>query len=97
MGREFRVLTALHAAGYEVAEPILQATDSSILGVPFYLMAFVEGVALDTPQDIAALAPWQASRACRTLVHALGRLHGLDVVASGLAGFGRPNGSCPVS
>lgn len=92
MGREFRVLTARHAAGYEVAEPIAQATDSSVLAAPFYLMAFIEGVALDTPRKLAVLAPGQAGRACRTLVHALGRLHELDATASGLAGFGRSDG-----
>src|SRR6516162_11303458 len=47
--REFRVISALHAQGFPVAEPVLYCEDASIAGTSFYLMAFVEGRVLCEP------------------------------------------------
>src|SRR5919204_7036642 len=41
--REFRVISALHAQGFPVAEPLLYSDEVAVLGTPFYVMAFVEG------------------------------------------------------
>src|SRR5438067_5897008 len=47
--REYRVISALHAAGFPVAEPVLYCEDAGIVGTPFYIMKFVEGRILCEP------------------------------------------------
>ena len=41
--REFRVIGALHAAGFPVARPVCLGDDPGILGTLFYVMQYVEG------------------------------------------------------
>src|SRR5476649_2589885 len=41
--REYRVISALHAQGFPVAEPLVLCQDESIAGTPFYLMSFADG------------------------------------------------------
>src|SRR6266550_3689252 len=41
--REYRVIQALHAAGFPVARPHALCEDDSVLGTAFYVMDFVEG------------------------------------------------------
>src|SRR5215470_692113 len=41
--REFRVITALSAQSFPVAQALHYCDDASIVGTPFYLMDFVEG------------------------------------------------------
>src|SRR6202163_2746469 len=36
--REYRVIRALHAQGFPVAEPLCLCEDESVAGTPFYLM-----------------------------------------------------------
>jgi aminoglycoside phosphotransferase (APT) family kinase protein len=86
--REFRVLQALHARGFPVAEPMLFCADESIVGTSFYVMAFVEGRVFWEPHmpgsnPVERAAVYDAMNA--TLAH----LHTLDPAAIGLADFGR--------
>src|SRR5665213_1513406 len=41
--REFRVIGALHAQGFPVAEPVIYCADDSVAGTAFYVMSCVEG------------------------------------------------------
>src|SRR4026207_1832421 len=41
--REFRVISALAAQGFPVAEPVTYCADDSVTGTAFYVMGFVEG------------------------------------------------------
>src|SRR5205085_5022676 len=41
--REHRVISALHAQGFPVAEPLLYCADESVVGTAFFLMAFADG------------------------------------------------------
>src|SRR5580692_5846765 len=41
--REHRIISALAAQRFPVAEPVLYCDDPSIVGTPFYVMSFVEG------------------------------------------------------
>src|SRR5438270_13100274 len=41
--REFKVISALHAQGFPVAEPVIYCADERITGTPFYVMGFVDG------------------------------------------------------
>jgi aminoglycoside phosphotransferase (APT) family kinase protein len=86
--REFRVIRALHAQNFPVPQPILYCADESVVGTPFYVMAYVEGrVFWD---------PWMpgATKSERATVYDamnanLARLHAFDPAALGLNDFGR--------
>ena len=48
--REFRVIQALTAKRFPVAEPVLYCADESVTGTPFYVMGFVEGRVFWNPE-----------------------------------------------
>jgi aminoglycoside phosphotransferase (APT) family kinase protein len=93
MGREYRVLSKLHAAYPPAPRVLAYCEDLSILGAPFYLMEPIHGIILrkDPPQGLA-FPPDTARKVCETLIENLARLHALDFEAIGLAGLGRPQG-----
>ncbi len=90
MVREFTVLSALYGSAVPVPEPIALCTDADVLGQPFYLMSFIDGLVLERPE----LAPnaTVARHATETLVDTLVALHQIDPAAVGLSDFGRPDG-----
>ena len=92
MGREFRVISALGGTDVPVARAIALCPDPEVLGAPFYLMSFVDGVVFDQAERLAALTPELARRACEELVDTLLELHSIDPAGVGLADFGRPDG-----
>ena len=92
MGREFRVISALGGTGVPVARAIALCPDPEVLGAPFYLMSFVDGVVFDQADRLAALTPELARQACEELVDTLLELHSIDPASVGLADFGRPDG-----
>jgi aminoglycoside phosphotransferase (APT) family kinase protein len=92
MQREFRVISALAPIGIPVPTPVLMSTDTAILGVPFYLMKFVDGVVVDSPESVAAVDPATARQLGEALVDSLVELHSVDAGAVGLGDFGRPEG-----
>ncbi len=92
MSREFRVLTALHGTDIPVPAPVAICADADIIGAPFYLMEYVDGVVLRTREDGERLTPTQARQLSDRLVEMLAAIHGVDVAATGLTGFGRPEG-----
>jgi aminoglycoside phosphotransferase (APT) family kinase protein len=93
MGREFRVLSKLHAAYPLAPRVLLYCDDLSVLGAPFYLMEPIGGIILrrDPPRDLA-FQPETARCLCESFVDNLARLHGLDYAAIGLADLGKPQG-----
>jgi len=92
MVREFRVIRALAGTQVPVAPAIALCEDPEVLGAPFYLMGFVDGVVLDHPKRLAGLDPPAATRSCELLMDTLVDLHEVDPAAVGLAEFGRPEG-----
>src|SRR5271156_4323086 len=54
MGREFRVLSKLHAHYPPAPEVLVYCDDESVLGAPFYVMERVRGVIIrrDPPEDL---------------------------------------------
>ncbi len=92
MVREFRVISAVAPTSVPVADAIALCEDADVLGAPFYLMSFVDGVVLDHPREIAGLDQATARRTCEQLIDTLVDLHAVDPAAVGLADFGRPDG-----
>lgn len=86
--REYRVITALHGAGYPVARTFGLCTDDSIIGTWFYVMECVEGRVIwdatlpDVPRD-------RRRQYFDAMVSTLARLHTIDYAAIGLADFGK--------
>ena len=87
--REFRVISALHAAGFPVARPYALCTDEQVIGAIFYVMAAVDGRVFwdgalpdQTPDERRALYA--------AAITTLARLHQLDPAAAGLEDYGRP-------
>ncbi|MFF3213976.1 phosphotransferase family protein [Streptomyces sp. NPDC002886] len=92
MRREHRVIAALHGTAVPVPEPLLLCEDEAVLGAPFYVMEYVDGVPFRTAGQLAALGPERTRRAVLGLVDTLVDLHAVDPEAVGLGDFGRPEG-----
>lgn len=94
MGREFRVLSLLQAAGYaKIPGPIAFCADESVMGCPFYVMERVEGVVLrahTAPKlDLSTETMQSLSTA---LIDNLVELHTLDIQQTNLIQLGKPEG-----
>lgn len=93
MGREYRVLSKLHAVYPPAPRPTRYCDDPTILGAPFYLMERLPGMVIrkELPPALAA-SPESCRRLSLALVDNLALLHSLDLAAAGLADFGKPQG-----
>jgi aminoglycoside phosphotransferase (APT) family kinase protein len=92
MAREYRVLSALCGTAVPVPRPVALCPDPAVIGAPFYLMEWVDGVVFRNSEDAKILTAAQASLVSERFADMLATIHGLDVVACGLDGFGRPAG-----
>ena len=92
MGREYRVISALHGTDIPVAGPVAFCTDPDVIGAPFYVMEHVDGLVLRTREQAALITPDQARQVSERLAEMLAAIHGLDLEQAGLSDFGRPAG-----
>ncbi|MEU3960792.1 phosphotransferase family protein [Streptomyces buecherae] len=92
MGREYRVISALHPTRVPVPEPLALCADESVTGSPFYVMEHVDGVPYRSAEQLAELGPRATRELLFDLVDTLVELHAVDPAAVGLADFGRPDG-----
>jgi len=92
VGREARVMGALAGTAVPVPPVLHLCEDSDVIGAPFVVMSFVDGVVLRGPAELAGYEPADLARAGELLVDTLLELHAVDPVAVGLARFGRPEG-----
>ena len=93
MGREYRVLSKLHAAFPSAPKAMLYCDDATVIGAPFYLMEPVRGIILR--RDPPAGLPFPASVArglCESFIAKLAELHRLDPAEVGLGDLGKPQG-----
>jgi aminoglycoside phosphotransferase (APT) family kinase protein len=86
--REFRVISALHAQGFPVAEPLCLCEDESVAGTAFYLMSFADGRVFWEPQMPGSNATERAA-VFDAMNETIARLHSYDPVKIGLGDFGR--------
>ncbi|MGW2763701.1 phosphotransferase family protein [Streptomyces sp. NPDC001275] len=92
MGREHRVISALHPTEVPVPRMVLLCEDEDVLGAPFYVMEFVGGTPYRTADQLAPLGVERTRNAALSLVDTLVELHAVDPAEVGLEGFGRPEG-----
>jgi aminoglycoside phosphotransferase (APT) family kinase protein len=86
--REYRVIRALHAQHFPVAEPLAFCTDETVAGTPFYVMSCVDGRVFWEPQMPASDATERAA-VYDAMNATIARLHKFDPAKIGLADFGR--------
>ena len=92
MKREYTVQTALRDTGVPVARTVAFCGDEAVLGAPFYVMEYLDGIVFNTADDVRHLTEEQSLAASLELMDALARLHGVDDEAVGLGHFGKPAG-----
>lgn len=90
MTREFTVIQALHGSQVPVPKPVALCEDRDVLGMPFYLMSFVDGLVIERPELVPDAAT--ATRISEQLVDTLVKLHSIEPAQVGLSDFGRPDG-----
>jgi aminoglycoside phosphotransferase (APT) family kinase protein len=93
MGREYRIVTALHPVFPYCPKPVAYMADESVLGCPFYVMERIRGIILrkSLPKGFE-LTSDQMRRLCENLLDVHCQLHSIDYQAVGLGGFGKPEG-----
>ncbi|MDR3083366.1 MAG: phosphotransferase, partial [Streptomyces sp.] len=82
MRREHRVISALHPTPVPVPEPVLLCEDEDVLGAPFYVMEYVDGVAYRTPAQLERIGPERTRATVLGLVDTLVELHAVDPAAA---------------
>jgi len=87
--REYRVISALHAQGFPVAEPLGLCEDDSVIGTPFYVMALVEG-RIFWEAHLPEIAREERGAYFDAMNATIGALHAVDPKAAGLADYGKP-------
>jgi aminoglycoside phosphotransferase (APT) family kinase protein len=93
MGREYRVLSKLHAVYAPAPEPYLYCEDESILGAPFYCMERRHGIVLrrKLPEGFDA-SPEMMLKLNQAFIDNLVDFHKIDYEAAGLGDLGKPAG-----
>lgn len=86
--REYRVLDALARQDFPVAKPLIYCADESIIGTPFYVMAYVEGRVFWDP-GMPGSHKEERAAVYDAMNATLAQLHTFDPAAIGLADFGR--------
>jgi aminoglycoside phosphotransferase (APT) family kinase protein len=86
--REYRVIGALHAQGFPVAEPLLYCADESIIGTAFFLMSYVEGRVF-WEAEMPASNPAERAQVYDAMNATLAQLHSFAPAAIGLSDYGR--------
>ena len=66
MAREHRIISAVGRTGVPVAPALGLCTDIDVNDAPFYLMGFVEGVVLDSPDKASLLSAVGKTQAATT-------------------------------
>jgi aminoglycoside phosphotransferase (APT) family kinase protein len=86
--REYRVIRALHGAGFPVARPYALCEDDSVIGTAFYVMDCIEGRVL-WDQGLPGVSRAERKAMWDELNRVIALLHSIDYKAVGLGDFGR--------
>jgi aminoglycoside phosphotransferase (APT) family kinase protein len=93
IAREYRIITALSETNYPVPQAIDLCEDESLIGSRFYVMSYVYGWVIRTPEDaVEVLTPQSRRTVAINLIDLLARLHSLNPEAAGLGKLGRREG-----
>ncbi len=92
MGREHRLISAIGTTSVPVPRALGLCTDVDVTGAPFYVMSFVEGVVLDSPEKALLLTAEGRRSAALDLIDVLAELHLFDVDTIGLGDLAKRTG-----
>ncbi|MCP4300186.1 MAG: phosphotransferase family protein [Gammaproteobacteria bacterium] len=87
--REFRVISALYAAGFPVPRPVVLCKDDQIIGTMFFVMEFVEG-RIFWDLDLPGLERDERTAIYDNVNETIANLHNYDYAAIGLEDYGKP-------
>jgi aminoglycoside phosphotransferase (APT) family kinase protein len=90
--REARLLTGVQEADVRTPPVLAMCDDESVIGAPFYVMEYIEGVVVTTQMPPELDNDDDRRRAGEELVDALAEIHAVDWRACGLEGYGKPTG-----
>ncbi|MEP6742435.1 MAG: phosphotransferase family protein [bacterium] len=93
MPREFRLLQAINPHFLLVPRPILLCEETTVLGVPFYMMERRSGLIVrqSVPREIGSDLELRR-RVSEAVVDTLIVLHAVDIRSTGIAQIGKPSG-----
>jgi aminoglycoside phosphotransferase (APT) family kinase protein len=86
--REFRVISALHARNFPVAEPVVYCDDDSVAGTAFYVMGFVGGRVFWEPA-MPGSHPAERTAIYDAMNATIAKLHGYEPAQIGLGDYGK--------
>ena len=92
MAREHRIIAAVGTTGVPVPPALGLCSDPEVNGAPFYVMAFVDGVVLDSPERAELLPAALRPSAAEHLFDVVADLHAVDVDAVGLGDLAKREG-----
>jgi aminoglycoside phosphotransferase (APT) family kinase protein len=87
--REFRVMDALHKAGFPVARQYALCQDEAVIGRAFFVMEYVEGRVL-WDQSLPGMSREERAAIYDELNRVIAQLHRVDYAAIGLGDYGKP-------
>jgi aminoglycoside phosphotransferase (APT) family kinase protein len=88
--REHQVLSALAATDVPTPRPLAACSDDDVLGAPFFVMEWIDGIALEDPDSASQLSLAARRRVGEELAEILAQVHRLDPQRVGLGAFVRP-------
>jgi aminoglycoside phosphotransferase (APT) family kinase protein len=93
MGREYKILSAIHPVFPYAPSPLVYSDDPAVLGSPFYVMERITGIVVrrDFPFD-PELSAQQVRELFENLLSVQYELHHIDYRKIGLEDFGKPRG-----
>jgi aminoglycoside phosphotransferase (APT) family kinase protein len=92
MAREHRIISAVGRTDVPVPRTLGLCTDESVNDAPFYVMSYVEGEVLDSPEKADLLPLELRESASHHLIDVLADLHDVDIDAIGLGDLARREG-----
>ena len=92
MGREHKIIAAVGQTEVPVAPALGYCAGLEVNGAPFYVMGYVDGLVLDSPEAGQRLTEAQRATASRSLIEVLAKLHAVDPAAIGLGDLGKREG-----
>jgi len=92
MAREYKIISAVGKTRVPVPRALGVCTDESVNGAPFYVMSFVNGTVLDSPESAEKLSLDQRRVASEHLFDVLAELHQVDIDAIGLGDLAKRTG-----
>lgn len=87
--REYRLIAALHPAGFPVARPYALCEDRQVIGAPFYLMELVDGRTL-WDGSLPGMVSAERTAIYEAIVDTLAALHRIEPESVGLSDYGKP-------